>query len=330
MTLRLPLGLRDLYAQEALVREETSQAIRSTVRAAGYTPVTTPAFEYEDVVTRGLGALDPRELVRFVEPGTGNVCVIRPDITAQIARLVSTRLRAASGALRLCYEGSVVRIPRDRSRPRRQVAQAGVELIGVPAPKGDAEVINLAALAVARAGVEPLLVELGDAKLAAAALERVDPEAHESVRARLAEKDAGGLSRALEEARAPAQARRILEALPELYGGREVLRRARRTLRGETAQAALAELESVVEALEREGLAAPLGFDLGEVRGWGYYTGVRFSLFAQGPGVAVAVGGRYDTLLGRYGRDRCATGFAIDLECLEIARERSPCGMEGN
>ncbi|MBI2896965.1 MAG: ATP phosphoribosyltransferase regulatory subunit [Deltaproteobacteria bacterium] len=320
--LRLPLGMRDLYAHEVSLREDVAAAIRSSVREAGYTPVTTPAFEYEDVVARGLGMLDLRELVRFVEPTTGRICVVRPDITAQIARLVATRLKGEPTPLRLCYEGSVVRVPRDRSRPRRQLAQAGVELVGVGAPAGDAEVIALAARAVARAGLGSFLVELADGSLAAAALAEIDPSAHESIRERLAEKDRDGLDRALGAARAPAKARRVLEALPDLWGDASVLARARRTLRTEAARAALAGLEAVAAALDRTDLRASIAFDLGEVRGWGYYTGVRFSILAEGPGVAVASGGRYDTLLGRYGRDERATGFAIDMESLELARDR--------
>lgn len=321
MTLRLPLGMRDLYAQEALLREDVAAAIRRTLREAGYTPVTTPAFEYEEVVARGLTTLDLRELVRFVEPTTGRICVVRPDITAQIARLVATRLRDVPAPLRLCYEGSVVRIPRDRSRPRRQIAQAGVELVGLGAPAGDAEVIALGARAVEAAGLRSFLVELADGSLAAAALADVDPRAHDTIRERLAEKDRDGLGRALREARAATEAKRILEALPELWGDASVLDKARRKLRGRAAQAALRGLEEVAAALERSDLGAPIAFDLGEVRGWGYYTGVRFSILAEGPGVPVASGGRYDTLLGRYGREERATGFAIDIESLELAKD---------
>lgn len=319
MRLELPVGMRDLVGPEVEARDRLAGALRATLQDAGYVRVTTPIYEYEEIVTRGLGGVDPRELVRFVEPGTGRVCVLRPDLTPQIARLVSTRLATARPPFRLCTEGSVVRLPRGRSRPRRQVAQTDVELLGVPAPAGDAEVIALCARAVRRAGVSRFLVELADASLAAAALAQVDPAAHEPVRARLADKDRAGLAAALAAARAPATARRILEALPDLYGGREVLARARRTLRGQAARTALAALGAVVAALDAAGLDAELAFDLGEVRGWDYYTGVRFAVLAEGPGVPVASGGRYDGLHRRYGRDLCATGFAVDLDALELA-----------
>lgn len=319
MTLLLPVGMRDLVGPEVEARDRLATAIRTTFLEARYVRVVTPIYEYEEVVTRALGSVDPKELVRFVEPGTGRVCVLRPDLTPQIARLVSTRLAAERPPFRLCTEGSVVRLPRGRSRPERQIAQAGVELLGVPAPAGDAEVIALCARAVAKAGVRHFLVELADASLAAAALATVDPVHHEELRARLADKDSAGLSTALAAARAPKAARRILEALPELYGGREVLARARRSLRGAPARAALAALARVVEALDAAGLSAELAFDLGEVRGWDYYTGVRFAVLAEGPGAPIASGGRYDGLHRRFGRDLCATGFAIDLDALERA-----------
>jgi ATP phosphoribosyltransferase regulatory subunit len=325
--LELPLGMRDRVGPEVAARDRLAAAVRATFLEAGYVRVATPIYEYEEVVTRGLG-VDARTLVRFVEPGTGRVCVLRPDLTPQIARLVATRLSGEPPPFRFCTEGSVVRLPLGRSRPERQVAQAGVELLGVPAPAGDAEVITLCARAVARAGVRRFLVELADASLAAAALADVEPAFHERVRERLAAKDADGLSAILDAAGAPPAARRILEALPELYGGAGVLARARRRLTGPAARAALEGLASVVAALERarlfaalrrEGVRAELAFDLGEVRGWGYYTGVRFAVLAGGPGVPVASGGRYDGLHRRFGRDLCATGFAVDLDALEVA-----------
>ena len=260
--------------------------------------------------------------MRFVEPGTGDVVLLRPDLTPQVARLVATRLADDPGPLRLAYEGAVIRLAHGG---QRELFQAGVELVRAPAPAGDVEVIALAASALQAAGVERFVLDLGEAQVARAALEGLDGVSGQALRAAVARKDldeAGRLSTGLE---LPAWRRRLLARLPSLYGGPEVIDEAARLLDGAPRAATRAALDglrglrTVITRLAAWDLQSRLSVDLGEVRGFDYYTGVRFSGYAPGVGDALLSGGRYDHLVERYGAPATAAGFAVDVERVALA-----------
>lgn len=312
--------MRDVLPEEAAERAALAAAVLGTFARYGYRRVITPAFEYAEVLERGLATVGRRDLLRFVEPESGEVALLRPDITPQIARIVATRLGDRPGPWRLAYQGTVLRRTRGRARRRRQLAQAGIECIGLPGRGADVEVIALAARACMATGLRGLRIELGHVRFAREALASVPEPARGPAMAALAAKDVHLLEACLDEARVPKRARGALLALPELYGEVDVLRAARRRFRAGPARAHLDELSAVVEGLEAEGLDATLGVDLGELRGQAYYTGVSFSLLAEGPGEAVGGGGRYDDLVGRYGPTLPATGFALDLDHLRWAQ----------
>src|SRR5690606_5556749 len=125
-----PSGMRDLLPPEAAARSWLSRRVTQVFEAWGYELVTTPPFEHAEVIERGLETVDRRDLLRFVEPESGEVALLRPDITPQIARIVATRLADRPPPFRLCYAGSVIRQRRGRARKQRQIVQAGVEHVG--------------------------------------------------------------------------------------------------------------------------------------------------------------------------------------------------------
>src|SRR3954464_4074581 len=141
----LPAGMRDLLPPEAQKRRKLSRRLLENFGLHGYALVTPPAFELADVLERGLGTLDPRDVLRFVEPESGEVAALRPDVTPQIARMAATRLADRPVPMRLCYEGTVLRRRQERARKHRQIPQAGVELLGVGGPDGDLELMGVAA-----------------------------------------------------------------------------------------------------------------------------------------------------------------------------------------
>src|SRR6185503_11795468 len=132
--------------------------VMQTFEVRGYELVTPPVFEHADVMARGNGALESRDLLRFVEPESGEVAVLRPDITPQIARIVATQLWHRPLPIRLCYEGRVFRRQRGRARNHRQISQAGVECIGLGEVEGDTEVLALAIRACEAAGLRAFRV----------------------------------------------------------------------------------------------------------------------------------------------------------------------------
>jgi ATP phosphoribosyltransferase regulatory subunit len=318
---RLPRGVRDYLPEAAARRRGISGAVLDEVERWGYRRIITPAFEYESVLSRGLGAEGRARAVRFVEPGTGEVVMLRPDITPQVARLAATRLLDARGPLRLAYEGAVVRLS---SAGQRELFQAGVELIDAESPDGDAEVIALAAAALAALGVVDFVLDLGEARLPQAALAGIAAPAAAALREAIARKDVDDVARKVHGLPLPAARRKLLAALPGLYGGPEVIERAARLLDGPTlagARAGLRQLEALCARLAAFPLGGHISIDLGEVRGFDYYTGVRFSGYAPGVGEALLSGGRYDGLVGRYGRAAAAAGFAVDVERVALALE---------
>ena len=313
-----PAGMRDLLPPEAAARAWLAGRVTQLFEAWGYDLVTTPPFEHAEVIERGLETVDRRDLLRFVEPESGEVALLRPDITPQIARIVATRLSDRPPPWRLCYAGSLVRQRRGRARKQRQIAQAGVEHIGGAGEDADAEVVALAAAALEALGLERFSIELHLVGLTRAALAEIPEAARPAAERALVSKDRAELSRLLEASGAGRAERRTLLGAVELYGGAEVLGEARKVF-GPSARPALRGLEGVVDRLTARGLGDRLALDLGEVRDASYYTGASFTILAHGPGEPLGSGGRYDGLLARFGAPAPATGFGLDLSNVEWA-----------
>jgi len=288
--------------------------------AWGYARIITPVFECADVLERGLGHDARASAIRFVEPGTGEIVALRPDITPQVARLVATRMAEVEGPIRLCYEGAVTRLAGELGQ--RELLQAGIELIDAPEPDGDAEVLAVAAAALAAAQLPQTRLDVGHVAPARHVLGSApDGEARARLAAALARKDRAGVRAAARVL--PAEIAPLAEALAVLWGPADAtLERAAQLAWPEEVRAALARLGAVLAAFAE--LADPpvpaLTIDLGDLRGFDYYTGVRFAGYAGGAPDAVLRGGRYDELIGRYGRAARATGFAIDLEAVAEAQ----------
>ena len=219
------------------------------------------------------------------------------------------------------------------ARSQRELIQAGVELAGLKGPEGDVEMIALGAAALHEAGLAEatfeLTIDLGHLGLMREILAalRLRPEEALAVRAAIAKRDPVGLASALQASRAPAALKRFVRALPDLVGDVSVLKTAAQQAPGGPIRRAVAELQAIVDAVAARALPARLHVDLAEVRGFDYYTGVRFQGFVAGAAEPVLQGGRYDDLLGRYGRPSPAVGFAIDVEAAAGALEVKSQGV---
>lgn len=321
---RLPSGVRDFLPRAAARRRGIAERLLAAFEAWGYQRIVTPVFECADVLERGLGADARAAAIRFVEPGTGEVVALRPDITPQVARLAATRLAEVEGALRLCYEGAVNRLSSPGRGPlaQREILQAGVELIGADdVAAADAEALAVAAAALAAIDPGPdagALVDVGHVAPVRWVLDGVG-EARAAVAAALARKDRAAVARAVSAA--PADVAAAAVALVGLTGPlADVLARARALAWPAHVAAALAALEAAVAAARELAPAVRVTADLGELRGFDYYTGLRFAGYLRGAGDAVLRGGRYDELVGRYGRAARAVGFAVDIEAVALAQ----------
>ncbi len=316
----IPPGTRDVLPDEMRELRRLHMALIEAFETRGYGEVATPAIEYDEVLARGDGR-NAAGAYRFFDE-SGDLLALRSDMTVPIARLVSSRYGAAEMPLRLCYLASAYRAVRPQRGQMREFVQAGVELIGAPAPQGTAEVVEVLEAALDAAGLDRAVIGLGDADLYRQLLTElgVEGEARDSVIARLATHDLVGLEAELSEIDGiGAEQVATCVALSQLRGGSEVLEHAR-GLGGAAVERATARLQETYEELERRGAAERVQIDLGLLRDLGYYSGAILEVYDPAVGHVLGGGGRYDGLLKRFGVDLPAAGFALYLERVHLAQ----------
>jgi len=306
----IPPGTRDVLPDEMRELRALSERLRGAFEGAGYAEVWTPALEYEQVLRAGDERAAGAGYRLFDEHG--EVLALRSDMTIPIARVVAGRMGDSEPPLRLCYFAHAYREARAAGE-LREFLQGGVELVGVPGAEGDAEVVALTLDALDEAGLSRHRVGIGDAGLYRSLLASlaVPEELHQPLLERLSRRDLAGLARDVAELGLPRGDRELLATLPELRGGAEVLERA-----GE----AVEELRALHAELERRDAADRVIYDLGLVRELGYYTGAVFEVYDPAVGFALGGGGRYDELIGRFGRPLPACGIALDVQRVHIAQ----------
>ena len=280
-------GFADYLVGPAARRRQLADGFIETFEAWGYGFMVTPLIEPLDTIAAGVGGAQQSALFRFMD-SDGALLALVGERTVSVARVVATQLHDGPFPLRLCYAGSVLRNQALNAGRRRESLQAGCELIGAD---GHADFI-------------PGLLDSAG----------LDATAREEVLAALARRDLVAVESALEGTDAADAERRLLLAFPTLRGGREILDTAAGGLRGERPQRALQELAQLWDLLEAHAITDRVHLDLGAVRDWDYYTGPTFEVFSVDSGFALGSGGRYDSLLSRFGAELPATGFVLHVD----------------
>lgn len=310
---RIPSGTRDVLPDEMRELRSVTDRLGSVFQRAGYGEIYTPALEYESTFARAdLTAARPAYRM-FDEHG--NVLVLRPDMTVPIARLVATRYAHSEPPLRFCYFAHAYRGVRPQRGQSREFLQAGAELIGSPGSAGTAEVLGVLCAALEAAGLKTYRIGLGDASLYPSLLEAlgVDATRRDLILAELAAGDFVGVQREIRELDLSGEDAEMLLRVAGTRGGPEVLEGLSGALHD-----ALGGMREV-QALLDPRVGGRIIFDLGLVRSIGYYTGAVFQVYDPAHGVPIGSGGRYDELLGSFGRPLPAVGFALNVERLHIA-----------
>jgi len=309
----IPSGTRDVLPEETREVRAITDTLRGVFELHRYGEVYTPALEYESVLARAdLAEAQPTYRV-FDESGA--VLVLRSDMTVPIARVAATRYGSSEPPLRFCYFAHCYRGVRPQRGQPREVLQAGIELIGSPAPQGTAEALTVLCHALDATGLKDYRIGVGDASLFPALMAslEVPGAARPDLLEALARRDFVGLEHRLLQAGLPQEAAELLLGVPQRRGGPEVLTGA-----PAPAVEAVTGMRLVHELLE-PGVAERVIFDLGLVRNIGYYTGAVFEVYDPALGGPIGGGGRYDDLLGRFGRRLPAVGFALDVDRLHVA-----------
>jgi ATP phosphoribosyltransferase regulatory subunit len=301
----LPSGTRDVLPDEMRELRAISARILSTLDAAGYGEVSTPALEYESTLAMA-DVGEARPVYRLFDE-QGNVLVLRSDMTVPIARLVATRYGQAAPPLRFCYLAHAYRGVRPQRGQPREFLQAGVELVGAPSPEGTVEALTLLCAALDAAGLQEYRIGLGDAALFPALLDAagVEPGERGPLLHELSTRDFVGVERET----AALGLDPALALVPQRRGGAEVL---------DGLGAAAGGLRTLLDTVPGT-VRGRLILDLGLARALGYYTGAVFEVYDPALGAPLGGGGRYDDLLGAFGRPLPAVGWALNVERLHIA-----------
>jgi ATP phosphoribosyltransferase regulatory subunit len=321
--LEIPSGVQCFFGPEARLRRDVERVVVDVFRGWSYEEIVLPLFDFDDVFHRGNGGGDSG-IYRFVGRD-GEVLALRPDFTALTAKAVVSRLSRFPLPLRLFYSGEVLRYQPPRAGQREELFQIGLERVGGDSVEADVETLLVALEALDRLGISEPILTLGHVGLALGLLsESTETERHAALEAmrhrdRQTIRNVLGLERAAQ-----------WSELSRLSGEIDVLSEAREMAAAAPARAAVDRLSRVAAFLKDLGLGSRLRVDLGEVRGFEYYTGLVFEIHAPGAPLELGGGGRYDSLVARFGRDVPAIGFYLSLDRLaELLASRGFARPEG-
>lgn len=312
----LPDGVEEILPGDAAAIESLRRRLVDIYRSWGYDQVIPPLIEYTDSLLIGMGADIDLLTFKMTDQLSGRTLGIRADITPQVARMDAHSCRR-EGPNRLCYAGHVLHTRPKGPLATRSPIQAGVELFGEAGLEADIEVISLMLECLGQIGLERPNIDLGHVGIYRAVVEsaELDEQQQQGYFELLQHKAVSEIEAWVEEHVSDKTIAEVLRQLPRLAGDKLMLEKARDLFEGvsEEALAALDELELVAAVICERYPNTHLYFDLGELRGYHYHTGIVFAAFAQGQGQAIANGGRYDHIGEVFGRSRAATGFALDV-----------------
>jgi ATP phosphoribosyltransferase regulatory subunit len=327
----IPKGVTDFLPEQAERIGFIEATINRTFELWGFRKIIPPMLEFEDLLSVGMDEALRAKLFRFEDRQSHRLLVIPPDITPQIARIESMRMQNNPLPHRIYYNGRVLRHVESQSGRSREIHQAGVELIGLNSPEADAEMIAIAVEAMRKIGFSGFKIDLGqvDFYRGIMAAANLGSAAAVGIQAAIRRKDISTVTATLDNQKIPDSAKREILALPRLFGGIDVLDKASAIISNERSTRALDNLAKVIEILSMYGIRDELTVDLGEIRGLTYHTGITFEGFVPGLGEPVCGGGRYDTLMGKYGKALPATGFAFNTLNLLHVLESLPAEDNG-
>lgn len=315
----IPTATRDVLPAEAGEIRFLEAAIRRVFAGFGYGEVMTPTLELEAAIETAGEQRFGRSFRLFDE--RGEVLMLRPEMTTPIARLVATRMADREPPFRLCYFANSFRPTKAQRGRQSEFFQAGLELVGSDSPAVDAEVLAVACGSLEACGLDDFSIALGESSFFRALLDSIGVvgEDRASLFETLADRDMVEFGAVVDGLDISGKDKKAILDVVALRGGSEVLVAAKDLVRGEAMEAALTRLARTYYLVCRSGYASRILFDLGILRNFDYYTGIVFEILSSDLGFPLGGGGRYDSLLARFGRPLPAVGFAVGLDRLHIA-----------
>ena len=316
-----PEGVRDIYNGECTRKNLMAERMKNVLKSYGYRDIQTPTFEFFDIFNQDKGSLPSNQMYKFFDR-EGNTLVLRPDITPSIARAVSKYFNEEELSMRFSYTGNIFINNSSLQGRMKESTQMGAELVGDDSIDADAEMIALAVHLLLAAGLTEFQIDVGHVGFFKGLIEEagMDEEKTQDLRELIENKNYFGV-----EAMTDNQA---LVRLPKLFGSQEILKEAKRLTSNMKALTAITRLERLYEIIGEYGLQKYVIFDLGMLSQYDYYTGVIFRGYTYGTGDAVVKGGRYDTLLQKFGKDAASVGLAVAVDELLTALGRQKIGID--
>ena len=315
----LPDGIEELLPARARVMENLRRALLDHFSCYGYDLVMPPFLEYLDSLMIGTGQDLESQTFRVTDPLTGKLMGLRADMTLQAARIDAHQIQH-DDPVRLCYIGTVLRSHPDGFAGSRAPLQVGAELYGHAGIESDLEILELMLDTLQLTGIEDIHIDLGHVGIYRGLVRQagLSAQAEQELFAALQRKALPEIRQLLSDWQIDPGVESMLAILADLNGGEETLARARESLRAAESPVhnALDDLERIAQQLKLRRPGLPVHFDLAELRGYAYQTGMVFAAFVPGYGQEIARGGRYDEIGSIFGRARPATGFSADLKTL--------------
>lgn len=321
--LHTPEGVRDIYGNELAGKEHIEQVIGEKLSCFGYESIETPTFEFFDVFSKEIGTIPSKELYKFFDK-EGNTLVLRPDFTPSIARCAAKYYMDETQPIRFCYKGNTFINAGSLQGKLKEITQMGAELMNDDSVEADAEMIALVVESLLQTGLKEFQISIGEVEYFKGLCEEagLSLETAEDLRELISGKNLFGAEELLKERNVCTEERERLLKISDFFGAVDILDEAEEQVHNETSKQAVLHLKKLYEVLKAYGVEKYVSFDLGMLSKYHYYTGVIFKAFSYGVGDAIVKGGRYDKLLGYFGKSAPAIGFAVVIDDLLLSLER--------
>ena len=313
--LHTPEGVRDIYGEEYARKLKVEELIHEKLRSFGYQDIQTPTFEFFDVFSKEVGTTASRELYKFFDK-EGNTLVLRPDFTPSMARCAAKYFMEEDIPIRFSYSGNTFTNLSSLQGKLNEVTQMGAELIGDGSVEAEAEMIAMLVQCLKNTGLEQFQVSVGqvDYFRGICQAEGLNQETEESLRENISGKNIFAVEDILKGCSISGKQYQAMLKLPELFGTEEILDKAAELVANERSLAAVERLKQLYELLKTYHVEQYISFDFGMLNKYNYYTGVIFRAYTYGVGEAIVKGGRYDNLLGKFGKKAPAIGFVVVID----------------
>lgn len=327
--LHTPEGVRDLYGKEYASKLNLQDKLMKSIQMYGYENIQTPTFEFFDVFSEEIGTTSSRELYKFFDK-EGNTLVLRPDFTPSMARCAAKYFMEQNVPIRFCYAGNTFINNSNLQGKLKELTEMGAELIGDDSVYADAEIIMMVIDTLRASGLSKFQVSIGEVEYFKGICRHagLDNETEMALRDYISEKNFFAAEELMIEKGISERDREAILQVREFYQVEETLTRARELAPNEMSRSAIARLEELYALLKEYGVEEYVSFDLGMLSKFHYYTGVIFKAYTYGVGDAIVTGGRYDTLLSRFGKEAAAIGFMIIIDDLMEALFRQGIEIE--